>query len=472
DYGVVVDAFIPYKKSKAGKLFAFIRFIKVDKIDRLVMNLCAVSIGRFHLYENVARFHREHKTYAPSHLSNANVKNSQGSFVSILKLDKTNNIMSRQETKACDPFNFNDTYESGSSDDDEDVNDEGSQSRYKVTLNNDVKRVSKSSYSGDDLKYPSGFKPSMMKVEEVNEKEKWATSNEVNDHVNSTSNKLEEPVPKGKLTSNDSVCSKRVHMGGSIFQFMDELVKIVQTIGYNMEGYMKKGILCVWEPTLFVKDNIISSDSLLAIMGTWVPSSSKLLIISVYAPQELTEKRVLWDYILRLIDRWDGDCVIMRDSNKVRTEQKIYGSAFNVQGANAFNSFISFASLIHLAVDCYTYTWAHKTAIKMKDTSMSLATADSNGGSNKEILSNRSLLLKELNDVNSIDSLEAAQKSSLGYRRLSLEQQVDIKRNISNDEIKGVFWIVKLINPLVLMASLLSSFVDIGTFWNTILWPP
>nr|GEW55563.1 RNA-directed DNA polymerase, eukaryota [Tanacetum cinerariifolium] len=176
------------------------------------------------------------------------------------------------------------------------------------------------------------------------------------------------------------------------------------------------GILCVWEPTLFVKDNIISSDSLLAIMGTWVPSSSKLLINSVYSPQELTEKRVLWDYILRLIDRWDGDCVIMKDSNKVRTEQEIYGSAFNVQGANGFNSFISLASLIDLALDCYTYTWAHKTAIKIKDTSMSLATADSNGSSNEEILSNRSLLLKELNDVNSIDSLEADQKSSFGYR--------------------------------------------------------
>ncbi|GKF52202.1 hypothetical protein Tco_0148669 [Tanacetum coccineum] len=35
------------------------------------------------------------------------------------------------------------------------------------------------------------------------------------------------------------------------------------------------------------------------------------------------------------------------------------------------------------------------------------------GGSNEEILSDRSLLLKELNDINSIDSLEAAQKSKV-----------------------------------------------------------
>nr|GEY04109.1 RNA-directed DNA polymerase, eukaryota [Tanacetum cinerariifolium] len=37
------------------------------------------------------------------------------------------------------------------------------------------------------------------------------------------------------------------------------------------------------------------------------------------------------------------------------------------------------------------------------------------GGSNEEILSNRSLLLKELNDINSIDSLEAAHKSKVHW---------------------------------------------------------
>ncbi|GJY45787.1 hypothetical protein Tco_0434850, partial [Tanacetum coccineum] len=100
-----------------------------------------------------------------------------------------------KEMEACDPFICNDSYKSESSDDEEDAEDNGSQSRDKVTTDNDVERV------------------------------KWATSNEVNEHVNSTSNKLEEFIPKGKLSSNNSVCSKRVHTGGSILQLMDELVK-------------------------------------------------------------------------------------------------------------------------------------------------------------------------------------------------------------------------------------------------------
>ncbi|GJS59451.1 RNA-directed DNA polymerase, eukaryota [Tanacetum coccineum] len=365
DYGVVVDAFIPYKKSKAGKRFAFVRFIKVDNIDHLVTNLCTIWIGRFHLHANVARFHRERKPSSPSHLSNANKRNSPGSFVSILKSGKKNNVMSDQVLPSLilddscisnrnfslslmgkvkditvmpnlcfilekEGFhNLSLTYLGGlwvfiemvstsakeklinqtgaglwfsslkpacnsfvsderivwisleglplkvwtrntfakvaskwgdlSSDDEEDAEEDGSLSGDKVTSDNDVERVSESSFkkivftpspiygstlnkrkdSGDDLKYPPGFTPSVINMEEVNEKGKRDTSNKVNEHVNSTSNKLEVSVLKGKLSSNNSVCSKRVHTSGSILQLIDGLVKVGQTMSYNMEGCMR-----------------------------------------------------------------------------------------------------------------------------------------------------------------------------------------------------------------------------------------
>ncbi|GJT16235.1 RNA-directed DNA polymerase, eukaryota [Tanacetum coccineum] len=58
DYGTVVDVYIPNRKSKAGKRFAFVRFIKVENIDRLIGNLCTLWIGRMHLHANVVRFER------------------------------------------------------------------------------------------------------------------------------------------------------------------------------------------------------------------------------------------------------------------------------------------------------------------------------------------------------------------------------------------------------------------------------
>ena len=60
-YGTVVDVFIPLKKSKAGKRFAFVRFIKVNNLARLVENLCTIWIGRYHSYANLVRFQRPQK---------------------------------------------------------------------------------------------------------------------------------------------------------------------------------------------------------------------------------------------------------------------------------------------------------------------------------------------------------------------------------------------------------------------------
>nr|GEZ57688.1 nucleotide-binding alpha-beta plait domain-containing protein [Tanacetum cinerariifolium] len=57
-YGHVVDAYIPARRSKAGKRFGFVRFIKVPDVDRLVTNLCTVWVGRYMLHPNVARFQR------------------------------------------------------------------------------------------------------------------------------------------------------------------------------------------------------------------------------------------------------------------------------------------------------------------------------------------------------------------------------------------------------------------------------
>ncbi|GJS81135.1 RNA-directed DNA polymerase, eukaryota [Tanacetum coccineum] len=82
------------------------------------------------------------------------------------------------------------------------------------------------------------------------------------------------------------------------------------------------GIICVWNPNMFVKEHVSTCDYFIALMGTWTPTSSKLLIISVYAPQELNERRDLWDYLRTLIGRWEGDTVIMGDFNEVRSEHE------------------------------------------------------------------------------------------------------------------------------------------------------
>nr|GEX01626.1 RNA-directed DNA polymerase, eukaryota, reverse transcriptase zinc-binding domain protein [Tanacetum cinerariifolium] len=57
----LVDVYIPNRKSKAGKRYAFERFIRVDNLDHLVNNLCTVWNGRLHMHANVVRFDRPAK---------------------------------------------------------------------------------------------------------------------------------------------------------------------------------------------------------------------------------------------------------------------------------------------------------------------------------------------------------------------------------------------------------------------------
>ncbi|GJR45997.1 RNA-directed DNA polymerase, eukaryota [Tanacetum coccineum] len=125
------------------------------------------------------------------------------------------------------------------------------------------------------------------------------------------------------------------------------------------------GIICVWEPSIFVKDNVTVSDSFLLITGRWVPTNTKILIISVYAPQDLLDKLMLWDYLCHVKENWDGECMIIGDFNEVRFEEERFGSLFNRQGGNAFNNFIASAGLVDLPLGGYSFTWAHKSAMKM-----------------------------------------------------------------------------------------------------------
>ncbi|GJV74554.1 RNA-directed DNA polymerase, eukaryota [Tanacetum coccineum] len=218
------------------------------------------------------------------------------------------------------------------------------------------KNAAKQDSKGDDPIFPPGFTPDAINDTEVEN---------IDDSVNK-------------------------HIGGSILDVMEGLVEVGQTMGFNMEGCLKNieaiisaqgdcqydyayspsvgysgGLLCIWDPNMFSKDSVTISDSFVAIRGMWNSSSTKLLIVSVYAPQDLSERKTLWEYISHLIDQWDGECVILGDFNEVRSEQERFGSNFNASGANAFNQFISSADLVDLPLEGYSFTWAHKSASKM-----------------------------------------------------------------------------------------------------------
>nr|GEX43785.1 RNA-directed DNA polymerase, eukaryota [Tanacetum cinerariifolium] len=125
------------------------------------------------------------------------------------------------------------------------------------------------------------------------------------------------------------------------------------------------GILCIWESSIIKKDNVTISDNFIAIYGIWLTNNVKVLLISIYAPQQPAYKRVLWEYLSTLLGRWNGEVIVMGDFNEVRRKEERRGSVFNQAGARFFNQFITTSGLVDVKMEGFSFTWSHPSAMKM-----------------------------------------------------------------------------------------------------------
>ncbi|GJU36770.1 RNA-directed DNA polymerase, eukaryota [Tanacetum coccineum] len=219
-----------------------------------------------------------------------------------------------------------------------------------------------------------------------------------------------------------NIPSRKTSKGGSMLDVLDDLIKVGKSMGYVMEGCSKDfehiissqgvaiqetkmdciydmdikfmwgnsnfqyiasdsvgnsgGLLCVWEKSIFKKSGASVSDNFIALYGTWLPTSTKILIVVIYAPQAYTCKRTLWEYISSLINHWDGESIVLGDFNAVRTKDERFGLVFNPICACNFNQFISSSGLIDVKMDGYTFTWSLPSASKMSKLDQFLVSND------------------------------------------------------------------------------------------------
>ncbi|GJT78022.1 RNA-directed DNA polymerase, eukaryota [Tanacetum coccineum] len=253
--------------------------------------------------------------------------------------------------------------------------------------------------------------------------------------------------------ANESMCSghfkKSVapRTGGSIIQLIDDLVTVGQTMGYDMTGCIKNleeiiksqgdersvgksgGILYVWDPNMFQKLNETVSDYFTIVRGTWMPSGKRLLVISVYAPQELRDKKMLWDYLLSVICNWDGEVVTMGDFNEVRDCSERFGSVFNKKGAEVFNNFIATAGLVELKfmkklrflkekIRKWNCLYKESKNCGMRNLKVELNSLDSaiDKGDGTDSLTNRRMEVVQLiQEMEKVETLEVAQKAKIKW---------------------------------------------------------
>nr|GEY58873.1 nucleotide-binding alpha-beta plait domain-containing protein [Tanacetum cinerariifolium] len=280
-YGHVVDVFIHDRRTKAGKRFGFVRFIKVLDIDRLINNLCTVWVGCNKIHANVARFQREPLHKQSNKVNNKGTNNVnhgekgmtnfyahvvRGNQVQNVGMEECPNIvldetcLNHEDFSLCllgKGYDVND----GSHEDDmyggvsENIKDvEGESDRKEVLETNFEEVPDKSIFEGnsvrqndvhyedlfgiyevlnkkrdgkniddkheDSLKYPPGFTPNEEGDVPEENVDNWSDENRVN-------NGQED----GK--------SKVPRKGGSILELIDDLVNVRQTMGYEMTGCIK-----------------------------------------------------------------------------------------------------------------------------------------------------------------------------------------------------------------------------------------
>nr|GEX40459.1 nucleotide-binding alpha-beta plait domain-containing protein [Tanacetum cinerariifolium] len=196
--------------------------------------------------------------------------------------------------------------------------------------------VEKENNSKHSMKYPLGFTPKEgTDVVGMHTEESRSDSivNLIDHNTEEVKNTFSGNCPKKNSKEDvlNLVCSGYFktsmvpRTGGSILSLMDELVKVGQAIGYKMDGYMS----CMTE--------IIESQGVKEVIqeGVWRQNDNDLLIIAVYAPHDLKDKQMLWDYLTYEI------------------------------GANVFNSFITNAGLKEVPLGGSSFTWCRKSATKM-----------------------------------------------------------------------------------------------------------
>nr|GEU87560.1 RNA-directed DNA polymerase, eukaryota [Tanacetum cinerariifolium] len=159
----------------------------------------------------------------------------------------------------------------------------------------------------DSLKYLPGFTPNEEGDVPVEKVDNWSDENRVNDGR------------KMKYAWDN------MFMSGWRFQ-MTHMSPHVLDILRSQKYLIKK-----------INDTV--SNYFIMVRGVWVSSGKRLLIISIYAPQDLSEK-MLWDNLSFVIGNWDSKVVIMEVFNEVCDISESFGSIFDKHGAEAFNSFI------------------------------------------------------------------------------------------------------------------------------------
>nr|GFA49810.1 RNA-directed DNA polymerase, eukaryota [Tanacetum cinerariifolium] len=201
-------------------------------------------------------------------------------------------------------------------------------------------------------------------------------------------------------------------------------------------------ILCVWDTNMFQKENVTVLDYFISIMDKWLPSDRNLLIIFVYAPQELSEKRMLWQYLNHIINGWKGDAIVMGDFNEgFDSFVADTWRSNNILESNAMLKLIKELKLLKGCIRTLVHDKKERSQNLMKCLKNKLSDIDifvDKGEAPSAMLDERLNIMNYLTSLENNVSLELAQKAKIKWA--IVDQSHYLERPFSMEEVKGAVW--------------------------------
>ncbi|XP_071739279.1 uncharacterized protein [Rutidosis leptorrhynchoides] len=125
------------------------------------------------------------------------------------------------------------------------------------------------------------------------------------------------------------------------------------------------GITSLWDPSMFVKEDIWCDVHFVIVKGYWVHEDIETYMVKVYAPQALHDKINLWNKIDDFMVANNGNYIIFGDWNAVRNVNERQGTKFCNLDTLKFNDFIESSSLYEVPLGGLEFTWRNKSGTNL-----------------------------------------------------------------------------------------------------------
>nr|XP_043629892.1 uncharacterized protein LOC122601193 [Erigeron canadensis] len=124
------------------------------------------------------------------------------------------------------------------------------------------------------------------------------------------------------------------------------------------------GLLSIWDPSSFIKDNVFVFDRYIMVKGVWVSTNLNCFMVNIYAPQQEADKTILWENILQFMKLSIGNYLFCGDFNSARCKEDRMGLVYNKVNAHNFNKLLDEGHFIDLPLGRHKFTRANIDGLK------------------------------------------------------------------------------------------------------------